>query len=371
MTKLLKSLTGILLLASLVGCGSSKFVKPTISNQKSDSKTYEYLTEVTLTAVTNEKNKTEKEFLVYVPGTKDDISIYENNEVMSYANGVYISVSVNDTYYDEGSFADEVLKYDYEDVLDGSYGVLKTERLSEVVVDEKSDFAYFSVLEIKEHYTGEGESVYRYLAAKEITPEQRITIEIEIEASDCDKLTETVISELEAYYEIDIDFDYNELKKVKDEFNANPPETKLYDAYDFSFQIPFNYQLDYENSDTSEDELAFGPEASAEVKNDNLLVLLLTDEVETISTEELKKMASELYAEEDETSLDVSDSDITVEGKEIVKCVLKNGDEIGVGYFVSYKEFILYFIVRTDSTELSEKSFKTLETAISTLKIED
>lgn len=370
MKRIFKGLLVTVLVASLVGCssGGSKSGKPTVSNQKSQADAYEYLAEIKLTAESESTSGTEREdFFVYLPG-KENIELYDANQAYSYLNGVDIDVTVNDYFYEEGAFADDVLAYDYEDVEDG-YNLLKVVKLSDVVVDEKRDFAYFSAVTINETYSGEGEANYQYFAAKELSPKQRITIQIEVESSECNKLTEAVIAEIEEYYEIDVDFDLNELTAAQDEFNANPPETKVYDGYGYSFEMPYKYQLDYDNSDYSDESYSFGENGDSTTLNNNLQVIMLSEEASPLTADELKAMADELLTGSEEATVVVADADFTSENKTMIKCTITVEDEHVVGYFVSVEEYIFYFAVHTDSTELTAEAANIIQTAINTLDV--
>lgn len=366
MNKIIKSAIVAVLAVSLIGCGS-KPQKPTLANQQSKEDAYEYLTEVKLIAETESKSGIErKDFLVYLPDSKN-LDTYGDTEAYSDLNGIYIDVSVNDYFYEEGAYADDVLEYDYEDVPE-TYRLLRTEKLSDLIVDEKREFAYFSTVGIKEGYSGDAEAYYHYFAAKEVSQKERVLIEIEVELSECNKLTEAVMLEIEEYYGIDVDFDYSELIAIQDEFNANPPATKVYDGYGYTFEIPYSYQIDYSNSNASEEEYAFGPNGLSTTNNDNLQVLLLSDEAKPFTSEELKEMAGSILASDNGGMVQILDADFTAEGKSLIKCTISINNEASVGYFVSINEYVFYFAIHSDSTELPQAAVEIIQTAINTLE---
>ncbi|WP_416787599.1 hypothetical protein [Anaerorhabdus sp.] len=344
-----------------MGCSGGSSNKPTLVNQKSDENAYENLMEMTVVAEsTNKKGEEEREsFLFYVPKSKY-ADVY-NNSAYSSENGVILDVSINEYLFEEGEYADNVVKYMKEGILNASY-ILKVVSESEIAVDEGRNNASYSALVIEESYNYTGEAIYNFFAAKELSPNQRIVIQISIIASECNKLTDPMIKE--------IGFNLDEAIKVQEEFNANPPETKRYDTFGFSFEIPFAYSIDYEMSDYTEDDFAFGPKGDANSYNNNLQVMVITSESKQYTREELKADIENLFAESGEDVAKVLDSDFISQDKAIIRCKLSGNNEYLDGYIVSYKNYVVYFATITDLTETDQQQLDVIHKAIDTFVVE-
>ncbi|MFV0552136.1 MAG: hypothetical protein ACK5L6_09505 [Anaerorhabdus sp.] len=349
------------MIVGLVGCSGGSSNKPTLVNQKSDENAYENLMEMTVVAEsTNKKGEEEREsFLFYVPKSKY-ADVY-NNSAYSSENGVILDVSINEYLFEEGEYADNVVKYMKEGILNASY-ILKVVSESEIAVDEGRNNASYSALVIEESYNYTGEAIYNFFAAKELSPNQRIVIQISIIASECNKLTDPMIKE--------IGFNLDEAIKVQEEFNANPPETKRYDTFGFSFEIPFAYSIDYEMSDYTEDDFAFGPKGDANSYNNNLQVMVITSESKQYTREELKADIENLFAESGEDVAKVLDSDFISQDKAIIRCKLSGNNEYLDGYIVSYKNYVVYFATITDLTETDQQQLDVIHKAIDTFVVE-
>lgn len=370
MKKIVKVAISFLMIIGLVGCsGGGTSSKPTLANQKSDTGAYENLMEMTVVAATTNKKGEEEtgSFRFYVPKSKY-ADVYDNS-AFSSENGVSLDVSINDYMFEEGEFADEVVKYAKEGIINDSY-VLQVIRESEIIVDEARDNASYSALVIEEGYDYAGEAIYNFFAAKELSPTQRIFIRLEITASECNKLTDPMINEIEEYYGIEIDFNLEEATKAQEEFNANPPETKRYDAFGFSFEIPFAYSLDYDMSDYAEDDFVFGPQGEANSYNDNLQVMVITDDSSQYTAEGLKADIEDLFTESGNGAAKVQDSDFTSQDKAIIRCKLSGNSEYLDGYIVSYKNYVVYFATITDLTETDQQQLDVIQKAIDTFVVE-
>ncbi|MEA4875895.1 hypothetical protein [Anaerorhabdus sp.] len=370
MKKIVKAAISILMIVGLVGCsGGGTSNKPTLANQKSDENAYENLMEMTVVAEsTNKKGEEETgSFLFYVPKSKY-ADVY-NNSAYSSENGVTLDVSINDYLFEEGEFADDVVKYMKEGILSDSY-ILKVVSESEIAVDEGRNNASYSALVIEENYDYMGEAIYNFFAAKELSPNQRIVVRISITASECNKLTDPMIKEIEEYYGIEIGFNLDEATKAQEEFNANPPETKRYDAFGFSFEIPFAYSIDYDMSDYTEDDFAFGPKGNANSYNNNLQVMVITSESTQYTSEELKADIEDLFTESGEDVAKVLDSDFISQDKAIIRCKLSGNSEYLDGYIVSYKNYVVYFATITDLTETDQQQLDVIHKAIDTFVVE-
>ncbi|MEG0077313.1 hypothetical protein [Anaerorhabdus sp.] len=363
-----KILVICLVMLMLVGCSNGGGGKPTVMNQKSDKEAYENLMEMTVLADSMNKDgeKETESFLFYVPKSKY-ADVY-NNSAFSSENGLSIDVSINDYMYEEGEYADNVIGYVQEGLMENS-GLLKVVRESEIVVDETRDNASYNSLIIQESYDNQGEVVYNYVAAKEISPKQRVLIQVTIYASEYNKLTEAMMKELNEYYGIEIGFNLEEATEALKQFNLNPPTTKKYDAYDFSFEIPFNYGLDYELSDYTEDDYIFGPDGDGSYYDSNLEVMVITDEAPQYTADELIITITELFTEYEGGLTEVSVSDFTSEGKSNIRCRIYGDGEYLDGYIVSMENYLIYVSAVTDKEELDAQQLEIIQNVIHSLEL--
>lgn len=368
MGKFLKIAVSLLMVIGLGGCSNGPSGKPTVANQKSDKEAYSNLMGMTVEVEKIGKDGKEEteNFLVYVPKSKYG-DVY-GSSAYSSANGVTLDVSVNDYFYEEGDFADQVLEY-YKEDIESNRSIFQLVNSSELSVDENRENASYEALFIEENFDGNGMGVYKFYAAKELKSGHRLVIELEVIEDECNKLTDPLIKEIEEYYDIKVGFNLEEATKAVDEFNANPPTTKIYDAYDFTFEIPFRYALDYSSSNYLEDDYVFGIDGDGNNYDDNLQVLVLSDDSYPYTSEELKIDVEKLFEDVDGGKVTVSDSDFSPEGKAIVRCKIKSGVETLDGYIVSYKSYVVYFATITNLTETSDESLNVVKTAIDTFKI--
>lgn len=367
MRKIIKVIVSSLLIVGLVGCNSDGSKKPTLENQKSDNNANENLMEMSVVSASIDKSgkETTEKFLFYVPTSKY-ADVYGNNAYSSQY-GVTVDVSINDYIFEEGQYADDALKFMKEGIMNGPY-ILEIIKEPKIDVDEKREFAYFSTLVIEESYDNKGKIIYDYVAAKELNSEQRIFIQITIDPSKCNKLTDSLISEIEEYYGIQLDFNLDEAEKAVENFNSNLPSTKRYDAYGFSFEIPFTYRLDYEQSNYSTDDYVFGPDGEA-TNDNNLHVMLISDDTYSYTKEELEKDIEILFLDSEEGKAQIIESDFTAANKAVVRFKLSGNGEYLDGYMVNFKDHIVYFGTISSLSEMPQEQLDMIHDAIQSFNV--
>lgn len=341
-----KILSCLLVVGMLTGC-STGGGKPTLVNQKSKEDAYETLMEAKLLSETETKDGKETiKMIAYVPETSNSSNYGDN--AYSYLNGVMVNVALNSYYYEDGDYADDVVKEELE-YIEETYDLIETISVSEITVDDKREEAYFEASQLVENYNYEASGVYKFVYAKELSKDQRFVLQIEIELDECNKNTAQVITELEEYYGIKLGFNQEELQKAVDEFNANPPATKTVSEGGLKYDIPREFDLDYDETDISDDYYAYGLDGDSYDVENNVSVMILSEEKFTLTNEELLDTVKSLLADDESGAFTVTASDIALDGIATARCTIVDSGIKRDGYVVNVDGYLAY--VFTDGSE--------------------
>lgn len=353
-----KKLICFILITMLVGC-ASKPKEPTLQNQQSNATVFEHLQEIKLSGGEDNGYK----MIAYLPGAVDMGTL---SYAFGYQSGVAVEVDVNGYNYDKGEYADVAAENLKEEIID-SYGTIDSIYDTAITKEENRETSTFDGVILREDYMGNAQAVYYFGVAKEIDKDKRILVRIEIEADRTNKLTNQIIEELEKYYEIDINFNQEEVNKYAEDYNANPPVTRKTSVLGLTFEIPRRYDIDYKTSSIVNNTYVFGPNGDSTTPGQVLMVVASDIGNVKITKEYLKMAIEEMY---DTDIVKITEADIEFNGGEIMKISMGTDLIVIDGYVLTKENKLILVATMSILDKVSDEQMAMIHQVIQTLTIE-
>lgn len=348
----------LILIVIIVGC-ANRPKEPTLQNQVSNRAAFEQLHEAELLCGIDD----EQDMIAYLPGYFEmDSSSY----AFGYEGGVSIEIDVNGYNYDKGEYADVAAENLKEEIV-YSYGVVDLLYDNAITKDENRETSTFDGVLLREDYMGYAQAVYYFGLAKEIGKDKRVLVRIEIEVDQINKLTNQIIEEVEKYYEIDINFNADEVNKYAKEFNANPPSTRKMSVLGLTFEIPRRYDIDYKTSSISNNTYVFGPNGDSTVPGQSLMIVASDIGNVKITKETIKMAIEEMY---DTDVVKIMDSDIEFDDGEIMKLTMGTDFIVIDGYVLAKENKFILVATMSIFDEVSDEQMAIVHQVVQTLALE-